>query len=39
MDHQAITERYYQMRNLYLNNHSVKKITNQYLKSISKLIK
>jgi glycosyltransferase involved in cell wall biosynthesis len=38
MDHQAITERYYQMRNLYLNNHSVKKITNQYLKSVSNLI-
>lgn len=38
MDHQAITERYYQMRNLYLNNYSVKKITNQYLKSVSNLI-
>ena len=38
MDPQAITERYYQMRNLYLNNYSVKKITNQYLKSVSNLI-
>ena len=38
LDPQAITERYYQMRNLYLNNHSVKKIANQYLKSVSDLI-
>ena len=38
MDPQAITERYYQMRNLYLNNYSVKKIANQYLKSVSDLI-
>jgi hypothetical protein len=38
LDQQAITERYYQMRNLYLNNYSVKKIANQYLKSVSDLI-